>query len=58
MGIPVGPPVGTVRYCPVLYPNPVFETDKSIISDPNPTTISIFAWVPIPNDGVASPDCW
>ena len=48
VGIPVSPPIGTVKICSTSYPYPVFVISKSIILDPCPTTISITAWVPKP----------
>ena len=50
VGIPTVPPIETVRVSLLPYPNPVFLISKSITLDPWPTTISIFAPDPLPED--------
>ena len=50
VGIPVAPPIGTVRICPSSYPYPVLIISKSITLDPCPTTILTLAAVPTPED--------
>ena len=50
VGIPVVPPTSTVRISPLPYAYPVFLISKSIILDPWPTTISIVASVPKPDN--------
>ena len=50
VGIPVVPPTGTVKISSSPYPYPVFVISKSITLDPCPTTISIVACVPTPED--------
>ena len=50
VGIPVAPPIGTVKICPSTYPYPVLMISKSITLDPCPTTILTFACVPMPED--------
>ena len=49
VGIPVNPPIGTVKVSPFPYPYPVFLISKSMTLDPCPTTTSIVAPVPIPD---------
>ena len=50
VGIPALPPVLTVRISPWPNPYPVCLISKSITLDPWPTTTSIVAYVPIPEE--------
>ena len=50
VGIPVVPPIGTVKICSFPYPYPILIISKSITLDPWPTTILILAAVPTPED--------
>jgi len=50
VGIPTVPPIETVSIWLFPYPNPVFTISKSITLEPWPTTISMIAFVPIPEE--------
>ena len=50
VGIPVGPPIGTVKIWSSIYPYPVLIISKSITLYPCPTTTFTVACVPTPEE--------
>ena len=48
VGIPVVPPIATVKICSCPYPYPRFVISKSITLEPCPTTILAVALAPFP----------